>query len=60
MAGFDDPAFYGDRRAAVYDDHNGHADPGRAVEFLLAWPGTVVGASCRRVQTVRDGSQFIW
>jgi SAM-dependent methyltransferase len=36
MAGFDDPAFYGDRWAPVYDDHHGHMDPGPAVEFLAS------------------------
>src|SRR5689334_14415260 len=39
MAGFDDPAFYGDRWPAVYDDHHQHADPGAAVEFLAGLAG---------------------
>jgi SAM-dependent methyltransferase len=39
MAGFDDPAFYGDRWAAVYDDHHMQLDPGPAVEFLAGLAG---------------------
>ncbi len=39
MAGVDDPAFYGDCWAAVYDDHFGQMDPGPAVEFLAGLAG---------------------
>ena len=39
MAGFDDPAFYGDRWADVYDDRHQHGDPGPAVEFLAGLAG---------------------
>jgi SAM-dependent methyltransferase len=39
MAGFDDPASYGDRWAAVYDDHHARMDPGPAVEFLSGLAG---------------------
>jgi SAM-dependent methyltransferase len=39
MAGVDDPAFYGDRWAAVYDDHHEQIDPGPAVEFLAGLAG---------------------
>ena len=39
MAGFDDPAFYGDRWAAVYDDHHEQMDPEPAVEFLAGLAG---------------------
>jgi SAM-dependent methyltransferase len=44
MAGFDDPAFYGDRWASVYDDHHGGLDPTAAVDFLagLASGGRVL------------------
>jgi SAM-dependent methyltransferase len=39
MAGIDDPAFYGDRWAAVYDDHHKQMDPGPAVGFLAGLAG---------------------
>jgi SAM-dependent methyltransferase len=39
MAGFEDPAFYGDRWAAVYDDHHRQMDPAPAVEFLAGLAG---------------------
>src|SRR5262245_18205480 len=34
MAGFDDPAFYGDCWASVCDDQYGDLDPGPAADFL--------------------------
>ncbi len=37
--GFDDPAFYGDRWAAAYDDLHGQLDPGPAVDFLAGLAG---------------------
>jgi SAM-dependent methyltransferase len=39
MAGFDDPAFYGDRWAGVYDQHHAGMDPSAAVEFLAGLAG---------------------
>jgi hypothetical protein len=39
MAGFDDPSFYGDRWADVYDDHFGELGLGPAVEFLAGLAG---------------------
>ena len=39
MAGFDDPAFYGDRWADVYDERHGELDPAPAVEFLTGLAG---------------------
>lgn len=46
MASFDDPAFYGDRWADVYDDRHGWMDPTPAVDFLaeLAELAELVGA----------------
>ena len=41
MAGFDDPAFYGDRWAAVYDEHHRQMNPGPAVEFLAGLAGSL-------------------
>ena len=39
MTGFDDPAFYGDSWAGVYDEHHGDMDPAPAVEFLAGLAG---------------------
>jgi SAM-dependent methyltransferase len=39
VAGFDDPAFYGDRWAGVYDEHHAEMDPVPAVEFLAGLAG---------------------
>jgi SAM-dependent methyltransferase len=39
VAGFDDPAFYGDRWAGVYDEHHAEMDPAAAVEFLAELAG---------------------
>jgi SAM-dependent methyltransferase len=40
VAGFDDPAFYGDRWAGVYDEHHALMDPVPAVEFLAGLAGS--------------------
>jgi hypothetical protein len=39
MPGFDDPAFYGDRWAEVYDERHSGLDPSAAVEFLAGLSG---------------------
>lgn len=39
MAGFDDPAFYGDRWAGVYDERFAEMDPAAAVDFLAGLAG---------------------
>jgi len=39
VAGFDDPAFYGDCWAGVYDEHHAEMDPEPAVEFLAGLAG---------------------
>lgn len=39
MAGFDDPAFYGDRWAGVYDEHFAEMDPAGVVDFLAGLAG---------------------
>jgi SAM-dependent methyltransferase len=39
VTGFDDPAFYGDSWAGVYDKHYGEMDPAPAVEFLAGLAG---------------------
>jgi SAM-dependent methyltransferase len=39
MTGFDDPAFYGDRWADVYDERHGGLDPSSAVDFLAGLAG---------------------
>jgi SAM-dependent methyltransferase len=40
MTGFDDPAFYGNRWADVYDEHHASLDPAPAVEFLAGLAGS--------------------
>jgi SAM-dependent methyltransferase len=40
VADFNDPAFYGDRWAGVYDEHYAGLDPADAVQFLAGWAGT--------------------
>ena len=39
MERFDDPGFYGDRWAGVYDEHFAEMDPALAVEFLAGLAG---------------------
>jgi SAM-dependent methyltransferase len=39
MPGFEDPAFYGDRWASVYDEQHYRHDPAPAVEFLAGLAG---------------------
>lgn len=39
MASFDDPAFYGDRWADIYDERHAALDPVAAVEFLAGLSG---------------------
>ncbi|HCU92377.1 MAG TPA: hypothetical protein DHU96_06400 [Actinobacteria bacterium] len=39
VTGFEDPAFYGDRWADVYDEQHGALDPAAAVEFLAGLAG---------------------
>ena len=39
MAGVDDPAFYGDHWASVYDENFGRLDPAQTVEFLAGLSG---------------------
>jgi SAM-dependent methyltransferase len=39
VAGFDDPAFYGDRWAGVYDEHFAEMDPAAVVDFLAGLAG---------------------
>jgi SAM-dependent methyltransferase len=40
MANFDDPSFYGDQWASVYDEHHAGLDPQPAADFLAALAGT--------------------
>ena len=39
MGGFDEPQFYGDSWASVYDERVGNQDPAQAVEFLAERAG---------------------
>jgi len=50
MTGFDDPAFYGERWAGVYDEQHGYLDPALAVEFLAALAGGSTGGGGRALE----------
>jgi SAM-dependent methyltransferase len=53
MAGFDDPAFFGDRWAGAYEDLTGGPDPALAVEFLAG----LVGRDARVLELAIGGGR---